>query len=317
MKNKVIGWGVVFVVVCVGAFLLSVQRTNRQKTEQQAAITQALVAIVNDFHTEIGEILPTGDRAQSMEKLNTVKAKAATAREGLNDLKARAYVLGDEAWLLHDALKRSDNYLKRFEGLVEKSASAKNMTDAAEEMTQCLSRLSTTVHAADCPGKSDTGTAIERCQKIAANYFAPIVTKPTQMIEASSRYWSNPSYTGYHQAIRSIVAEYVAGRRVLSTVLTHYDRGTLTYDDRRSWSREIERRQLLLERLDSIYRTIPPGSVYDDHHGVLRGMLQDALAAMEAFAQNESYNTRRQLSRVSEINTRIMNTRLKPFYGIR
>lgn len=308
------------VFLCISGFAAYINTAG--KIRQQSQIANRLVEVINDFHDDIAQIPASStDKEALSEKLQTVKTVCEQSRKKVSNLSSQAIALGPSAYQLQNALAKSENYFIRYGELAAQKIDAKVATASAEEMISNLGSIKDTARIVDCPDSSDTTDALNVCCKLVSNFQKashPIAVSGSGRAapDSNNRYWSNPSYGNYHNAIRDVVAEYNRGRAILNRVLDHYDRGILTTSDRTNWGNELVRRRYLIERLQRIYGNIPPGSIYEEHHYKLRQMLVDAVEVMEDFQEHESSYNRSRITSVSRRNSSILST-IKHFYGIR
>ena len=313
--------GLVIVIALAAAVVIGgvfVYR-NTLKSHQvagRAQIHSVLVEHLDDFHRNIRTLSASATGSEAQEELRKMKEYAGFARDKIHSLDVKTSSLnGFEVVPLREAIAKVDKYLAGYEDLANLSISQESLKAKAEAALESLEEFRRASNLFGSPDKGDIAEAISRGTKLAKNLSkGPQLKRPTVIV--ASPYWSNPVYAGYHEAIQGIVASYSAGRKTLSRVLTHYDAGVFSDRDITDWQRELNRRRELLRQLDNIAGMMPPGSIYERHHTLLRSMLESAIEAMERFANSQNVATRKYLSAVSRSNTAIMN-QLKRFYGIR
>lgn len=326
MKNSKI-WVVVaiafVVMVLLAGAVFTTMSAGKQKQAQNGLYLQ-LVSAVEDFHGSIRELSPSVEGKKALQnQVSTMKDTAETARNKIHELDVTAVSLSGSTNAFRAAVDKTDKYLVGFTLLANQRIQKESLQIKAKAMVDAMKVVAQAVESTKTLDEGDINEAIDRGISITvanakASKPAPVTTT-TVVVTGTPyyrQYWSNPSYGGYYREIQRIVAQYSAGRSALNSCLTHYDNNTFSSYDRSVWSREVDRRQQLLNDLNAIYGEIPQGSVYDSHHRMLLGMISSALSAMRSFANSPNSYNRSELSRVSANNTRTMLT-LKRFYGIR
>ena len=324
MKNspkKIIGG--VIILIAIGFIITNLTIKQNQK-EKQIYIYKNLITQIDSFHTEIKTLSPSvSEKDQLQEELRKMKTYAQGTKDKVKYLSMEASNANSLA--LNESIEKTNKYLSGFEQLANLSITQDALKAKSDSMLKTLENFRLTAQVYGSPDEGDTTEAIDRAFKLSNSFDkarksirlagdTPKINNDRVIVVGN--YWTNPEYSDYRQQIFQIVAEYSNGRKSLSRVLLHYDKGILNDNDRSQWSTELNKRRDLLNRINSLSDQIPPYSIYKEHHNLLQQMLSYAIEAMENFANNENSSNRRYLSYISSKNTTIMN-RLKRFYGIR
>lgn len=320
MKKSVVNLVVAIIVISifslVGVFCY-VNYNYKKQIEAQVLIYADLAKIINEFHEKINDLTVSSTNKDVLtNQASKICRIAEDESKKVIDLKYRILTMKGNTIALLDAAEKSQKYISSFPDYIHGSVAKDHLIDRAGVMLDYLEACRAFLNQPGTVDEADTGAAIDRVVLLIDNLKKANKVTTIKRVYSPSAYWSNPSYAYYQEQIRQIVASYSAGRRLLSEVLSHYDRGVITNRDWSRWVAELERRKGLLRQLDNIEPSIPPGSIYREHHQLLRSMLIEAIGAMEQFATNENASSRRYLSIISSKNTNIMN-RLKAFYGLR
>lgn len=317
----IVGCAIVFIAI---GFIATNQVIKQKQTTKQINIYKNLITIIDTFHTEIKTLSPsvTG-KTQLQEELRKMKIFAQGSREKIRHLAVEGNSAGSLP--LIEMIEKTDKYISEFEQLANLSTTSETLKARSETMLLALKEFKSNTETFGSPDKGDTTETIDRATKLSRKFDSSrksvglssgSIKSPSERVIVVGNYWSNPEYSDYRQQIFQIVAEYSSGRTNLTRVLSHYDKQMFSDIDRAQWNIELNKRRVLLSRINSLSSQIPPYSIYKEHHSLLKQMLENAIGAMENFANNENSSNRIYLSQISSRNSAIMN-RLKRFYGIR
>ena len=288
---------------------------------KQARLYADLARTIEDLHSDIKVLNASVGYDGLQDQLRQAKENAKSASEKLRRIESEAQKLTDTNSLaLQEAMEKADKYFIGIQTYTNLAIDTPTLNAKADSMLKEIDKFRRQANVYGSPDEGDTKEVIGKLDKIATNFKqgkqakkVAIATVPTNY----ASYWANPIYTDYHTAIRNIVARYASGRKVLATVLGHYDKNCYSGNDQRNWSGQLEFRRELLAELDNLEPQIPTvGSIYRQHHDLLHSMISNACISMENFQNISSSVNRREISIVSNTNNRIM-ARLKAFYGIR
>lgn len=317
---------IVPVVGLAGVSYFITQALTRQKAaEQQAKVYSDLVGLIDGFHGKVRTLKASDlSRGRYEDELHNLKIAAENSAERLKYLAhATKGITNANTLLLDEAIEKADKYLLSFSKIANLETESETIKARSNDMLVCLERFRSNANLYGSPSSGDTTEAIGRVAALVRNYDKSCRTsKKAEKINLEEGgagpdpIWSSPQYVDYHSQIASIVAAYAFGRRRLAAVLRDYDSGRFSDSDRSAWNEERENRNQLLTRINSLQGSMPPGTIYAEHHRLLQQMLVDAINAMTTFGNSTTQQNRQALSAVSQRNNAIMN-RLKRFYGIR
>ena len=291
-----------------------------QIRQNQARLYAELARTIEDLHSDIKVLNASVGYDGLQDQLRQAKEKAKSASEKLRRIESEAQKMSDtKSLVLQEAIEKADKYFIGIQTYTNLAIDTPTLNAKADSMLREIEKFRQEANVYGSPDEGDTKEVIGKLDKIATNFKqgkskkVAIATIPAGYVS----YWSNPIYTDYYSAIRSIVDRYSSGRRTLATVLGHYDKNQYTAIDSRNWSEQLNFRRNLLVELNNLESQIPPaGSIYRQHHDLLYSMISNACQSMDNFQNNSSSVNRREISVVSNTNNRIM-ARLKAFYGIR
>lgn len=311
---------VVVLVVVFSAGYLYIQ--EKQSKEAVSLIFNSLVSIVNNFHKDIGELSPTQpDRSSAQKELSKMKKIAEEANDSLQDLLERTYAINtNDSFKVRKTIESTQDYLSSFSKMAGQTILPESLKIASEELNQQFSLCQKDLGYVDCPKRQKVFDATARAILLVKNFKnrknpIPETVIVTQSLPVNT-YWANERYSDYRDKLVSIITRYSQGRSILSRVLSHYDAGNFGDRDRLDWITELQKRKGFLVELSTLQSSIPPGSIYMEHHNMLRIMLESAIPILERFEENPCSRTREAVHLMSSDNTRIMN-KLKAFYGVR
>lgn len=324
MKNKVSVVGIAVIVIAVFACVSYFFFMGKGPSQETISTMNEVISLVDDFQKSVIKIDYKNKTKEEIDgKLKELKEIAQDSLQGLDRLDGKIQDSGDVYALpVKESIMKSRKYIENFVTLVEKGNIIKaDHISMGNVMCNQISSATLALRIVGSPDQGDVSQtlstaygmveAAEKRNKIAS------IKNAVHIQPVSNSYWSNPDYRPYYDEIRSIIADYSDGRKILNRVITDYDRGMLSQRDVEDWSKELQRRRALIERLDSVRLQIPSDTIYKEHHTVLYNMISDAISVMEDFGNCQNSGTRGALGRLSKRNSEIMDRTLKPFYGIR
>ncbi len=328
-------------VIAIGAGWIPTKNNDSSQTSAattpavpqvtSAAVFTDLINTIEDFHGQLRTLTPSATgKANLQEEMRKLKEMAQTCQKKIDRLAQSSYTLTDEnGQQLIEVIKKVDKYIEGFSSIANLSITVEALRAKADEMLKRTDEFRVASGLSGSPDSGDTTEIIDRIDKLVENFESARQAPTTSMIASSGshgsgssssnssggggRYWSDPAYHPYRNAIRSAVGRYSDDRSTLAEVLRRYDNGNFNSNDLNRWNQQLNLRYGLISELQGM--ALPPGSIYQQHHNELINMLSSACASMEAFSNNPNSSTRANISNISTENTRVMN-RLKSFYGI-
>lgn len=332
----IIATAMVALLVVIGVY---VTRTHQLK--QRTALVSLYGEIrrtLGDFHADVMALTPSAGEAAGLEnEMHRLKGAATRRLEQMKEVQGKVTKLPSTPVndCLVEATEKSAKYLEGCASWANLETDGATMRARSGVMNDTLEAFRAKAGLTGSTDKGDTAGEISRIGSIAskletAHQQAEVAATAAAAAAASAaakkaseandadseeEYWRNNEFTGYRRQTRSIVQRYADGRRILGAVLEHFDSGVYSDGDRANLVNQYSLRQGLLQEIDRLSGTLPPGSVYGIHHAELRQMLTDACDAMGQFANCPNGTTRSNLSAVSSRNGALLN-RLKRFYGV-
>lgn len=322
-RNSVIAVIVLVIAIAFGAYFVTKSNLANKERAQLSAAFSEMIGIVEDFHAQIKTNLsPSVAGKPALQKeLSRMKDFSEQSCKKLGKLEAKIFAVNSkEANATKETIEKSEKYIASYAEWATLRVNKEDLRAAADSMLRSIDLVKDKLNVYGSPDEGDVSKAINNADKLVSNFqkagnaSSSIKGRPGTV--PVNDYWANVAYSSYYRSMKSILADYDKGRKVLNTVIDHYDRGVLTSFDQKNWCSELERRKDLRHRLSDIRLDIPPGSIYETHHRYVDEMLLGAIVAMEEFADSENSYTRRKLHDLSVENTAIMK-KIKPFYGLR
>ncbi|TSC92464.1 MAG: hypothetical protein CEN91_438 [Candidatus Berkelbacteria bacterium Licking1014_85] len=327
--------GTLFVIVGITVLtVIYISQTCKQTRRNELVVWNNCVAELEAFNNELISVKVENATAKEIDsQRNSIKEKALAHSANMMNVMKGTISLGDtdNSRILKDVISKTQEYFSAFVKLVGQNYQIKDVEVKRDSLIELMKRFSAKqpyyLTAFDksnlVDGEAKVFALAKKVAKMQAenrkpkSLFANSSNQPQIVFVGNAgQYWSNPNYRDYYTEMREIVANYVSGRRNLSVVLSHYDSGRISENDRAAWQNELNRRRNLLTQIQSLEAQCPQGSIYRDHQQELKDMIGSAIDGMETFANNECSTTRRNFSLISQRNT-IRLKRIKAFYGVR
>ena len=312
-----------FLVVAIATTATYVVYSNKQKATLEG-VYKNLVVVIDDFNSKIAGLSPSRSGKEALEaELAKMKDIAIDSDSQLNGLYAEAYsIKTQESMQLQQAINLTRAYFKSFSSISNQKITADDLKAGSNDLVNQLKICKDELDCIDIPASQDMNISNGRASQLVLNFNKSLKQETPQVVRViasdypSNGYWVDTRYNNYRERILSIVARYSEGRKILGHVMDDIDRGRSDSNDVAAWKNELDKRCQLLNELDDLKSSIPPGSIYAEHHQMLTDMLKTAIPILQNYGQSQTIENRQAVHNMSADNTRTMN-QLKAFYGVK